>query len=155
MNKYWDEECQGYRCLECGTFIPRDKCLNCEDTRLGNQMSITITQLVEKVKQFQKDKGFPTSANLDDYQYLMFRNTLLLEEVSELFTAITNQDKVEIADGFADLIYIIIGTCGILDIPIEEVLNEVHRSNMTKEKGAVKGSGYKSPRIKEILEKNS
>lgn len=113
---------------------------------------MTIDELVTKVSKFQEDKGFPLHVELNDSQYLMFRNTLLLEEVSELFTAITNQDLVEIADGFADIIYIVIGTCVILDIPIEKVLEEIHRSNMTKDLGAVKGKKYEHPRIKEILD---
>ena len=116
---------------------------------------MTITELVNKVRQFQMLKGFPHKVDLDNTSYLMFRNSLLLEEVSELFTAIYNKDEAEIADGLADVIYIVIGTCGILGVPIEEVLEEVHRSNMTKDKGAVKGKDYEPPKIKEILERHS
>jgi len=115
---------------------------------------MTIDELIEKVMLFQEEKGFPTSVDLDDTQYLMFRNTLLLEEVSELFHAITNRNEIDIADGFADIIYIVIGTCGILNIPIDQVLQEVHRSNMTKDNGAVKGRMYEKPDIEKILGEN-
>lgn len=113
---------------------------------------MTITDLVDKILQFQHEKEFPTEVSLDDSEYIMFRNSLLMEEVSELFAAIYRKDRVEIADGLADVLYIVLGTCGILNIPIEEVLEEVHRSNMTKDKGAVKGEGYERPNIKRILD---
>lgn len=115
---------------------------------------MTINDLVEKVRHFQGDKGFPTSVELSDVYTLMYRNSLLLEEVSELFTAIYRKDKVQIADGLADVLYLVIGTCGMLGIPIDKVLEEVHRSNMTKDVGAVKGSNYESPRIREILKRS-
>lgn len=150
---HWREGCRGYWCYKCNNITKyKYRCLNCEKKKLKNEKSMTINELVDKVKTFQKDKGFPTKVDLDNHQYLMFRNTLLLEEVSELFNAIISQNKAEIADGFADIIYIVIGTCAILDIPIDKVLEEVHRSNLTKDKGAVKGKKYERPRIKEILD---
>jgi NTP pyrophosphatase (non-canonical NTP hydrolase) len=116
---------------------------------------MNISELVDKILQFQHEKEFPTSVSLDDAEYIMFRNSLLMEEVSELFSAIYRKDKIEIADGLADVLYIVLGTCGILDIPIEEVLEEVHRSNLTKDKGAVKGEGYEKPDIGRILEEHN
>lgn len=115
---------------------------------------MTIEELKNKVKEFHIAKGFPINAEPDNYEYLMFKNTLLAEEVSELFTAIHKKDKIEIADGLADVIYILMGFCVILNVPIGPVLEEVHRSNMTKEKGAVKGANYEPPNIKKILGEN-
>ena len=115
---------------------------------------MNISELVDKILQFQEEKKFPTEVSLDDAEYIMFRNSLLMEEVSELFTAIYRKDRVEIADGLADVLYIVLGTCGILNIPIEQVLEEVHRSNMTKDKGAVKGEGYERPSIGRILKEH-
>ncbi len=113
---------------------------------------MTITKLVDDILEFQHEKGFPTEVELDDSSYLMFRNSLLIEEVAELFSAIHHKDVVEIADGMADVIYIVLGTCGILGIPIEKVMEEVHRSNLTKDVGAVKGDKYERPKIKEIMQ---
>lgn len=112
---------------------------------------MTINELVEKVRDFQESKGFPTSVELNDVSTLMYRNSLLIEEIAELFQAIYKKDRVKIADGLADVLYLVLGTCCMLDIPIEEVLEEVHRSNMTKDVGAIKGFDYEPPRIKEIL----
>ena len=114
---------------------------------------MTITELVDKIIDFQRKKGFPTSVELSDVSTLMYRNSLLIEEIAELFQAIYKKDRVEIADGLADVLYLVLGTCGMLGIPIDAVLEEVHRSNMTKSDGAVKGKNYEPPRIKEILER--
>lgn len=141
------------RCRTCNGFMYREICLNCEGKRI-NKKSMTIKELEDKVREFQLDKGFPDRVDIDDAEYSMFRNALLLEEVSELFMAINRRNIIEIADGLADVIYIVIGTCLILNIPIGPVLEEVHRSNMTKDKGAVKGKSYERPNIEKVLKEN-
>lgn len=82
---------------------------------------------------------------------------LLAEEVLEYADAVKRGDIVEIADALADMAYIIIGTAVVYGIPFDRVFAEVHRSNMTKTNNPelaklVKGPGYESPRIREILE---
>ena len=64
----------------------------------------------------------------------------------------------EIADGLADLIYVAIGMARTLGIPLEEVWDEVHKTNMAKEGGPVRGDGkilkppgWKPPAVKTIL----
>jgi predicted HAD superfamily Cof-like phosphohydrolase len=81
---------------------------------------------------------------------------LLSEELGELAAADVRGDVVKIADGIADIIYVLAGTAFVHGIPLDEVLAEVHRSNMTKvnvpdEPKVVKGPGYSPPRIAEIL----
>jgi dCMP deaminase len=90
------------------------------------------------------------------------RAKLITEEAQELFVGMASNNLVEIADGAADLIYVVVGTCIAYGIPIDKILAEVHRSNMTKtakpaklgEKygSGAKGPGYEPPRIAEILE---
>jgi len=152
VSKYGDDSYESYRCSTCNKLMRKAVCINCEVMETPH---MTINELEDKVREFQVKKGFPDHIKLDDTAYLMFRNALLLEEVSELFMAIHRKDEIEIADGLADVIYIVIGTCGILNIPIGPVLEEVHRSNMTKDKGAVKGKNYERPDIKKVLEGNS
>ncbi len=150
---HWREDCRTYWCYMCENSTEYEhRCLNCEKKKLEYKRGMTINELVEKVKHFQKDKGFPTLVELNDTAYLMFRNSLLLNEVAELFTAIHNKGEIEIADGLADVIYIVIGTCVILNVPIDEVLAEVHKSNMTKDKGAVKGKDFILPDIKKVYQ---
>ena len=86
---------------------------------------------------------------------------------SEYLEAANDNDLVEVADALGDMLYILCGT--ILEhgmqYKIEEVFEEIQRSNMSKlgedgepiyrEDGKVlKGPNYFKPNIKEILEKS-
>lgn len=94
------------------------------------------------------------------------RFKLMEEENQEYLEAAENNDLVEVADALGDMLYILCGT--ILEHgmqhKIEEVFDEIQRSNMSKlgadgrpiyrEDGKVlKGPHYFTPQIKEILEK--
>lgn len=87
------------------------------------------------------------------------RKRLITEECLEFLTAWEKRDLVEIADGIADLIYVLLGTALSYGIPIGDVFNEVHRTNMLKVKGSVrddgkilKPEGWQPPNIAGILE---
>lgn len=104
-------------------------------------------------------------AKLDDDK-LKLRFDLMAEENEEYLEAAKNNDLTEVADALGDMLYILCGT--ILEhgmqYKIEEVFNEIQRSNMSKlgedgkpiyrEDGKVlKGPNYFKPNILEILEK--
>jgi predicted HAD superfamily Cof-like phosphohydrolase len=94
--------------------------------------------------------------------YLRYR--LGKEELVEYLEACNNDDLVEITDALADQLYILLGTMvahGMGDI-IEDVFDEVHRSNMSKlgedgkpiyrEDGKVlKGPNFSPPNIEQFL----
>ena len=96
----------------------------------------------------------------------LLRFNLMKEENEEYLEAANNGDLVEVADALGDMLYILCGTIiehGMQD-KIEEVFNEIQRSNMSKldedgkpiyrEDGKVlKGPNYFKPNIKTILEK--
>ncbi len=88
---------------------------------------------------------------------------LIKEEVGkELLPALARGDLVEIADGIADSIYVLIYTAHAYGIPIEKVFDEVQRTNMAKfpngkairrDDGKIlKPSGWSPPDIKRIIE---
>ncbi len=96
---------------------------------------------------------------------LKLRYDLMDEENKEYLEAAKNGDMVEVADALGDMLYILCGT--ILEHgmqhKIEEVFDEIQRSNMSKlgadgkpiyrEDGKVmKGPNYFKPNIAEILE---
>ena len=96
----------------------------------------------------------------------MLRFNLMDEENKEYFEATNNNDLVEVADALGDMLYILCGT--ILEHgmqhKIEEVFEEIQRSNMSKlgadgkpiyrEDGKVlKGPNYSKPNIESILDK--
>lgn len=96
----------------------------------------------------------------------ILRFNLMKEENEEYLEATENNDLIEVADALGDMLYILCGTIiehGMQD-KIEEVFNEIQRSNMSKlgedgnpiyrEDGKVlKGPNYFKPNIGKILDK--
>ena len=60
------------------------------------------------------------------------RIKLLEEEFIEYMSAEHDNNLVEIADALADIIYIACGTAVSYGIPLDDVFEEVHASNMAK-----------------------
>ncbi|ANW96788.1 hypothetical protein AXE80_11090 [Wenyingzhuangia fucanilytica] len=92
------------------------------------------------------------------------RFNLMDEENKEYLEAAQNGDLVEVADALGDMLYILCGTIieHGMQHKIEEVFNEIQRSNMSKlgedgepiyrEDGKVlKGPNYFKPNIEKIL----
>lgn len=90
------------------------------------------------------------------------RINLIKEEFEEMIDGLKNNDLVEIADGAADLVYVVVGTCITFGIDFDRIFREVHRSNMTKTavkapKGkkygtkTPKGPDYIAPDVRGIL----
>ncbi|MDO6519832.1 nucleoside triphosphate pyrophosphohydrolase family protein [Zobellia uliginosa] len=95
----------------------------------------------------------------------LLRFNLMDEENKEYLEAANNNDLVEVADALGDMLYILCGTIieHGMQHKIEEVFNEIQRSNMSKlgadgkpiyrEDGKVlKGPNYFKPNISKILE---
>lgn len=123
---------------------------------------------INAVKLFHKSFGLGVSetmlSNLGERKN-MLRFNLMDEENKEYLEAAQNNDMVEVADALGDMLYILCGT--ILEHgmqhKIEEVFDEIQRSNMSKlgadgkpiyrEDGKVlKGPNYFKPDIEKILE---
>jgi predicted HAD superfamily Cof-like phosphohydrolase len=60
------------------------------------------------------------------------RIALLEEEVRELTQAISEADLIGIADALADIVCVVYGTAVTYGIDLDAVVQEVHKSNMTK-----------------------
>ncbi len=122
---------------------------------------------IKAVQEFHEAFGLGVQqqpiANLS-MQKLKLRFDLMDEENKEYLEAAENNDLVEVADALGDMLYILCGT--ILEHgmqhKIEEVFNEIQRSNMSKlgadgkpiyrEDGKVmKGPNYFKPNIESIL----
>ena len=58
--------------------------------------------------------------------------TLIREEFDELFKAYIDRDMVEIADACADLKWVIEGLEHTLQLPQQQIWDEVSRSNLSK-----------------------
>lgn len=122
---------------------------------------------IKAVQEFHEAFGLGVQqspvANLS-VQKLKLRFDLMDEENKEYLEAAENNDMIEVADALGDMLYILCGT--ILEHgmqhKIEEVFNEIQRSNMSKlgadgkpiyrEDGKVmKGPSYFKPNIASIL----
>lgn len=139
------------------------------------------------VAEFHRVYGMPDrvdeGARADlDFERLNMRMSLIKEEVTELVEAVygrdasnalaqtlaalpddLNRDVVETADALADLIYVIYGMALEVGIDLDQVLAEVHSSNLSKlmpdgsvkrrEDGKIlKGPNFREPRIAAVLE---
>ncbi len=124
---------------------------------------------LEHVKIFHKAFGLDVSEvqkadlGLDKN---MLRYKLMQEENEEYLEAASQVDLVEVADALGDMLYILCGTIIShgMHYKIEEVFEEIHRSNMSKldengkpiyrEDGKVlKGLHYFKPKLKNILDR--
>jgi predicted HAD superfamily Cof-like phosphohydrolase len=75
-------------------------------------------------------RSSPSLETEDDLVKL--RVALLEEEVGEFVTATEKGDLIGIADALADIVYVVYGTALTYGIDLDSVLQEVHRSNMSK-----------------------
>ena len=91
---------------------------------------------LQQLWEFQSAYNQPRSSKprLLEPEEFYLRYRLGKEELVEYLEACNNDDLVEITDALADQLYILLGTMvahGMGDI-IEDVFDEVHRSNMSK-----------------------
>jgi len=124
---------------------------------------------IDAVEQFHKSFGLgileEPVANLGTSKNTL-RFNLMDEENKEYLEAAENGDLIEVADALGDMLYILCGT--ILEhgmqFKIEEVFNEIQRSNMSKlgadgkpiyraDGKVLKGPNYFKPDIAAVLKK--
>ena len=130
--------------------------------------TLTLQNTINMVREFHDAFGIN---NLEkpsiemDAQTVQLRFDLMKEENEEYFEAAQNGDLIEVADALGDMLYILCGTIiehGMQN-KIDEVFNEIQRSNMSKlgedgkpiyrEDGKVlKGPNYFKPDFSKILE---
>ena len=127
-----------------------------------------MKKIIDQVEHFHSSFGIsnnysPTSELSKDE--ILLRFNLMKEENEEYFEAANNGDIVEIADALGDQLYILCGTIlkHGLQHKIEEVFEEIQRSNMSKldsngkpifrEDGKIlKSELYFKPNISKVLE---
>ena len=115
------------------------------------------------VEDFMKvgEQDFPDFEGMKSKQAKLYMD-LITEEYNETWQAF-NVDKniVEVADGLADMVWVIMGMASTLDIDFDDVWNEVKASNMSKfvngkvvkdKNGKImKPDGYFRPDIAKVL----
>lgn len=92
-----------------------------------------MNRQLDAVKQFHGAFGiprpkYPTLASARS----TLRSKLVVEEALEFADAVESGDIYAVAKELADLLYVVYGSAIEFGIPIDEVFDEVHRSNMSK-----------------------
>jgi predicted HAD superfamily Cof-like phosphohydrolase len=128
-----------------------------------------LVEKINSVKEFHEvfkigSREIP-EGSISEAEYIL-RHRLMQEENDEYLEACKRGDLVEIADALGDKMYILFGSIlkHGLQYKIEEIFDEIHRSNMSKldDKGQpifredgkiMKSSNYFKPDIKKVLDK--
>ncbi|TWU06526.1 pyrophosphohydrolase domain-containing protein [Stieleria varia] len=85
------------------------------------------------------------------------RALMAVEELAEWIEAHDDDDLTAAADAWADRMYLLFGDAVATGLPAEPLLDEVHRSNMTKAAASertgkgTKTSDFQSPNIQTLL----
>lgn len=99
-------------------------------------MKLYLYNPLQAVREFHERFRAKSYIELDsDEERLAFKSMrcdLILEEAIETIQALRAGSREELAKELADLLYVTYGTADLLDIPLPDVFNEVHRSNMSK-----------------------
>lgn len=129
-----------------------------------------MAKLYDKIKSVEEFHnvfkiGNASKITLINERDFTLRYNLIKEENEEYLEACKNEDITEIADALGDQLYILFGTIlkHGLQHKIEEVYDEIHRSNMSKldENGQpiyrddgkiLKSNLYFRPNIKSVLD---
>jgi len=83
------------------------------------------------VKKFMDACDQPSHQGLDSGQAYLYME-LIREEWEETKEAYANQDLMEVADGLADMVWVIMGLANTVGISFEDVWSQVRASNMSK-----------------------
>ena len=123
-----------------------------------------MNKMQQQVKEFHLLYGCPseTRPNLISTERMRLRYHLMSEELHELFDAWAEEKLDKCADALGDLLYVVFGTAIEFGLDMEPIVDEIHRSNLSKlgandkpiyaANGKVlKGPNYKPPNIEAVL----
>jgi predicted HAD superfamily Cof-like phosphohydrolase len=77
------------------------------------------------------EQEIASDLNLKNEQAQLYMN-LIKEEFEETLKAFDEEDLVEVADGLADMVWVIMGMCNSVGIDFDKIWAEVKSSNMSK-----------------------
>ncbi len=103
---------------------------------MTNQKQLAFQKIISAVEEFHNAFGIENKyePTLVDKDTAVLRYKLMREENEEYLEACENNDLIEVADALGDQLYILCGTIlkHGLQNKIEEVFEEIQRSNMSK-----------------------
>jgi len=132
-----------------------------QNDAMGAPSSRSKNPWVEDVAEFHETCGAysASSPGLPPQDVVSLRESLIEEECSrELLPAMREGDLAKVADAIIDSIVVLIGTGLAYGLPLEELWDEVHRTNMAKQGGPrredgkiLKPPGWTPPDIEGVL----
>lgn len=125
-------------------------------------MSNSIEQMVRQFNDTFKPGESKEVATLPDEAGATLMNNLILEELQELNEAFDQGDIIGVADALADILYVTAQQAALHGFPVDALLREVQRSNMSKlgadgnpiirDDGKVlKGPNFSEPNLAAVL----
>lgn len=128
-----------------------------------------MNKQIEQIKEFQTifGLGLHKEPVVPDTNTILLRNSLIKEEVEELFQASITGDIIECADAIGDILYVLLGTAceyGLID-KVEDIFDLIHSNNIKKidpvtgtvlrrEDGKIiKPEGFKKVELSTLFEK--
>ena len=119
----------------------------------------------DAVKAFTEAFNQPVGASLEDDDLLHLREELIAEEYYEVIDELmqVHPDPAALTKELVDLLYVVYGCAVTFGLPIDEVFERVHRSNMSKlgadgkpiyrDDGKVlKGPNYQPPKLDDLFD---
>ena len=129
---------------------------------------------IEAVREFIAKHNFPEPVPIEHRPFMMYQHSianiadaaalalsedvdlqLVLEEAAEFVRAVACGDKALAADAIGDLLYVIIGRAIRFNLPLEDIFDRVHASNMTKrvsdDRCRDKGDTFVPPDFSDLL----
>ena len=129
-----------------GETVTESPALLQHDAELDGDLARSLRQIVESFNRPDNPKT-----------QLTRRALMAVEELAEWIEAHNEDDLVAAADAWADRMTILLGDAVASGMPTRPLLNEVHRSNMTKVAAnertgkGTKGETFSSPRLEQIM----
>lgn len=99
-----------------------------------------ISDIIEFIEKFKFKEKYDSDRNSS----IIFRASMIREEIDELEDAIDSDDKVGIIDALVDIVYFALGTAVLEKYNFNEHWNAVHAANMKKVLGIKKGREHVS-----------
>ncbi len=130
--------------------LSADKLLSAEG---GQEMfdSKDLEYTADKIEILVKTIKHRANAGRIDGDDRLYRLYLILGEVLEISRALATKDEIELADGLGDLEFVTEGTAVTYSIPLKEVFDEIHRSNMTKMQSDVRDDETRDNKTDEFV----
>lgn len=120
----------------------------------SSQLMSAARVLKDISAQWEKGGRSPSDTHFDPR---LLRAHLILEEIGETLEGLALKNEVKTLDGMADACFVLSGTGVTFDLPLDEAMQEVTRSNMTKgvRTGDVrlrnKGESYEPPDLARVI----